>query len=62
MAQNTREELSFMLDEELEELRLHRRISISSESDFDEEITDADVEKIIIVTQVRNGRCLKFGM
>ncbi|XP_039266132.2 la-related protein 1B-like isoform X1 [Styela clava] len=47
-----REELDFMLDSEMEELNINKRSFTKWDSDSDEDdITDADVSKIIIVTQ-----------
>ena len=51
---DTREELDFMLDEEMEELNLQKRSFAKYDSDSEDEITDADIRKIIIVTQVRD--------
>ena len=50
---DTREELDFMLDEEMEELNLQKRSFAKWDSDSEDEITDADVRKIIIVIQVK---------
>ena len=41
-----------MLDEEMEELNLQKRSFTKWDSDSEDEITDADVRKIIIVVQV----------
>ena len=41
-----------MLDEEMEMLNLNKRNFINCDSDSDDEIADADIRKIIIVTQV----------
>jgi len=49
---DTREELDFMLDEEMEELNVHKRSFTKWDSDSDDDVTDADIRKIIIVTQV----------
>ena len=49
---DTREELDFMLDEEMEELNLQKRSFTKWDSDSEDDITDADVRKIIIVVQV----------
>jgi len=51
-AEDTREELDFMLDEEMEELNLQKRSFTKWDSDSEDEITDADIRKIIIVVQV----------
>lgn len=48
-----REELDFMLDAEMEVLNINKRSFTKWDSDSDEDdITDADLKKIIIVTQV----------
>ena len=41
-----------MLDEEMDELNLQKRSFTKWDSDSEDEITDADIRKIIIVTQV----------
>ena len=48
-----REELDFMFDEEMEELNIQRKTFTKwTESDSEDEVTDADIRKILIVTQV----------
>lgn len=48
-----REELDFMFDAEMEELNINKKSFTKWDSDSDEdEITDDDIRKIIIVTQV----------
>uniref|UniRef100_F6PKS2 Uncharacterized protein n=1 Tax=Ciona intestinalis TaxID=7719 RepID=F6PKS2_CIOIN len=46
-----REELDFMFDEEMEELNLTKKSFTKWDSDSEDEVTDADIRKIIIVTQ-----------
>ncbi|XP_078494265.1 la-related protein 1 isoform X2 [Ciona intestinalis] len=48
---DTREELDFMFDEEMEELNLTKKSFTKWDSDSEDEVTDADIRKIIIVTQ-----------
>ncbi|CAK8697371.1 unnamed protein product [Clavelina lepadiformis] len=49
--EDTREELDFMFDEEMEELNLNKRSFTKWDSESDDDVTDADIRKIIIVTQ-----------
>ena len=53
-----REELDFMFDEEMEELNINRKTFTKwTESDSEDEVTDADIRKILIVTQVGVEKC-----